>query len=129
MLVSNVKIGKPALRALVEAFYLDAREDPLLGPVFDRHIEDWEEHLGRMTDFWASLMIRDSSYSGHPLELHRGIPELTRPMFDRWVEIFSAAAERQFGSTTASAILIDHARRMGVQLSRMAVKPAAGEAR
>lgn len=28
---------------LVHAFYDSVREDPVLGPIFDRHITDWDK--------------------------------------------------------------------------------------
>ena len=121
MLISIGDVDRASLRSLVEIFYRDAREDPLLGPVFERHVVNWDEHLARMTDFWSSLLLRENSYSGHPFELHRAIPGLTKPMFDRWVEIFAAAAQEQFGNTAAAKVLTDHAKRMGIQLGRATI--------
>ena len=119
MRVITEPIEREALRRVVEAFYLAGREDSLLGPVFAGHIQDWEPHMERMTDFWASLVIRESTYSGHVFRMHRAIPGLTGAMFDRWVEIFSAAARAQFGEGPTAELLIDLARRMGVQLQRI----------
>lgn len=118
MLISSGDVDRGSLRALVDAFYLQAREDPLLGPVFEQYVSNWDEHLARMTDFWASLLLRDSSYSGHPFEMHRAIPELTPAMFDRWVDLFGTAARRQFGEAAASKVLDALARRMSDQLTR-----------
>ncbi|HWD37343.1 MAG TPA: group III truncated hemoglobin [Fimbriimonas sp.] len=123
-LILGARVDRPALQRLVDAFYVEARQDALLGPVFERHITNWDEHLGRMTDFWASLLIRDRSYSGRPLELHRAIPDLTEEMFDRWVEIFSSAVRGEFGDSSTSEVLIDLAKRMGVQLSKGAIEAA-----
>ena len=36
---------------LVTKFYEKVRKDDTLGPFFDR-IENWDEHLDRLTTFW-----------------------------------------------------------------------------
>ena len=36
------------IRSLVDTFYARVRRDPLLGPVFDRAIEDWGAHLDKL---------------------------------------------------------------------------------
>ena len=38
-------ITEPAITALVDRFYAKARRDPLIGPVFNDAVEDWDEHL------------------------------------------------------------------------------------
>ena len=41
---------------MVYTFYDRIRSDEILGPVFDRHIDDWDPHLVKMVDFWSSLL-------------------------------------------------------------------------
>ena len=38
-------ITEPAIAALVERFYSKARRDPMIGPVFNAAVEDWDTHL------------------------------------------------------------------------------------
>src|SRR5262249_5658293 len=42
--------------AFVQAFYARLRSDAVLGPLFDSRISDRDEHLGRMTAYWSSVL-------------------------------------------------------------------------
>ena len=46
-------VSEEALGDLVRTFYEVAREDPLLRPVFERAIGDWEGHYAIVHGFWA----------------------------------------------------------------------------
>jgi hemoglobin len=83
-------ISETLIRAVVDEFYRRARRDERLGPVFETHIEQWETHLGRMTDFWSAALLRTGRYSGNPVARHRSIDGLAVDHFDRWVELFAA---------------------------------------
>ena len=37
---------------LVDRFYMAAREDPELGPVFETNVADWDKHLSRWLSLW-----------------------------------------------------------------------------
>ena len=37
-------IGEDALSDLAGRFYAKVRRDPLIGPAFNRAIDDWDEH-------------------------------------------------------------------------------------
>lgn len=50
---------------LVDSFYGRVRAHPQLGPIFDERIGDnWDDHLARMKDFWASVAMNAGRYSG-----------------------------------------------------------------
>jgi hemoglobin len=90
---------RPALAALVEAFYDAVRRDPELGPVFEQAIADeaWPEHLARLTDFWTSVMLASGAYKGNPMAAHRRLmPALTPVLFQRWLALFGQTADRLF---------------------------------
>ena len=38
------------IECLVSAFYEKARQDTVLGPIFARHVSDWDDHLRRISD-------------------------------------------------------------------------------
>ena len=78
------------IRAVVSEFYRRALLDPQLGPVFDLHVDHWEEHLSRMTDFWSAVLLRTGRYAGRPMERHYAIDGLSLAHFDRWLELFEA---------------------------------------
>ena len=58
------KIAEEALAALVSAFYAKVRRDPLIGPVFNGAIEDWDEHLPKLQSFWLSVVLGTGRYKG-----------------------------------------------------------------
>lgn len=74
---------------LVHAFYACVRDDPALGPVFDAHVRDWPTHLGRMVDFWSSLLRGTQRYHGAPMGTHLALPGLNEGLFRRWLQLFA----------------------------------------
>jgi len=101
---------------LVDLFYDRTRADPLLGPVFERHVADWDAHLGTMRDFWTSAVYRTGRYSGRPFEAHRPLSELTPEHFARWLELWEGAV-RDVVRSPAAAPLLSLARRMALNIS------------
>ena len=55
---------------LVSSFYEKVKKDELLGPFFNDRIEDWDEHLDKLTTFWESSLFLKTKYYGNPLEAH-----------------------------------------------------------
>ena len=64
------KIREEELTPLVEEFYARVRADPALGPIFNDAIDDWPEHLGKLTAFWSSVMLTSGRYKGQPVPAH-----------------------------------------------------------
>jgi hemoglobin len=84
---------------LVERFYATARHDPLLGPIFSNAIgEDWTSHLNTMKAFWSSVLMGSGRYKGDPLAVHLALPVLSRPHFERWLELWRATAPEICGA-------------------------------
>ena len=96
-------ISEPAIAALVRQFYGKARRDPTIGPVFEDAVEDWDEHLAKLCDFWSSVMLSTGRYKGNPMAAHIKQP-IEPGFFDRWLglwaetagEVFTPAAAEQF---------------------------------
>lgn len=86
---------------LVDLFYAKVQKDTLLAPVF-AHV-DWPEHLPKMYDFWASMMLGEMSYRGNPFEKHVNLPIETQH-FDRWLALFTATVDENFDGARASEI-------------------------
>ncbi len=106
------------IREVVGEFYRRARRDDRLGPVFEAYIDEWDDHLARMTDFWSSALLRTGRYSGHPVEQHRGIVELSAGHFDRWVELFGETVRDLCPPREARAFLV-RAERMREGISKV----------
>lgn len=73
---------------LVHAFYATVRDDPVLGPVFERHVTDWDTHLGKMVDFWSSALRGTARFRGAPMPKHAALPGLSAELFNHWLKLF-----------------------------------------
>lgn len=91
-IVERTGIDDEMIDRLVRAFYARARRDPLLGPIFERNVGDWEAHFARMRDFWSSVALMSSRYHGQPMAAHLPLP-IDTPHFNRWLELFAATAQ------------------------------------
>lgn len=83
------------ITALVHEFYADVRRDPELGPIFNRHVDDWDEHLVKLVDFWSSLLRGTRRFSGAPMPKHVVLPDLSGELFMRWLALFEQTTARQ----------------------------------
>jgi hemoglobin len=104
------------IRAVVDDFYQAARQDPLLGPVFEQHVGDWPAHLETMYGFWATLLHGGRRYAGNPFEKHRAVPELSGDHFARWLNLFAETLSRYCNPRDA-ATWEAMVRRMGFSMS------------
>ena len=91
------------LRALVGRFYGRARQDDLLGPVFDAAIDDWDHHLDHIAAFWSSSLLGVGRFAGRPMGAHMRHP-ITPPMFDRWLALWAQATAEIYEPDIAAAL-------------------------
>lgn len=78
------------IRRLVHTFYAKVREDEVLGPIFNARVTDWDHHLALLCDFWSSLVLGTRRFKGAPIPAHARIPDLSWPLFERWLALFHA---------------------------------------
>jgi len=78
---------------LVHNFYQNVRKDELLGPIFDRHVKDWDRHLATMVDFWSSALRGTARFRGAPMPKHAAIPGLNAELFKHWLQLFRQTNE------------------------------------
>jgi hemoglobin len=90
-IVQRTGIDAAMIERLVQAFYGRARRDPLIGPIFERTVADWDAHIARMCDFWSSVVLMSGRYHGQPMAAHSPLPIATQH-FDRWLELFAESA-------------------------------------
>ncbi len=110
-------INDATLGVMIDRFYQAVRADTVLGPVFETAIanDDWPRHLATMRRFWSSVMLASGAYSGSPVEVHRHVAGLERPMFAHWLALFEANAVALF-TPDAAARLLDKAERIAGSL-------------
>ena len=58
---SDIK-NRQDIKLLVVRFYEKIRKDPILGPIFNGIINDWEAHFELLTDFWESQLLTKRGY-------------------------------------------------------------------
>ena len=113
-IVFRTGIDEAMIERVVRAFYGRARRDPLIGPVFESRVHDWEAHIGRMCAFWSSVALMSGRYHGQPMVAHLPLPVDT-PHFDRWLELF-AETVRDICPPPAADLFLDRAHRIADSL-------------
>lgn len=108
------EITEPAITALVDRFYAKARRDPLIGPVFNNAVHDWDEHLRKLYDFWSSVMLTSGRYKGNPMAAHVRQP-IEPEFFARWLELWRETANEVF-TPEAAALFGEKAERIAESL-------------
>ena len=83
MLVSDQLIEQ-----VVHTFYDRVRQHPVLAPVFNRAITDWDPHLATMVDFWSSVMNTSGRYKGQPMPKHQALEGISPAHFTVWLGLF-----------------------------------------
>jgi hemoglobin len=105
------------VRNVVIRFYDQIRRDGVLGPIFEDAIgSHWDEHIGRIVQFWLTATRLGRGYNGKnfmPAHLkHRSIHAEHLP---RWLGLFRQTAVERCSAEGAS-VLIDIAERMAETL-------------
>lgn len=89
------------VRLLVDTFYGRARQDELIGPIFNDTIQDrWPEHLEKLYRFWQTILLGEHTYYGSPFLPHSVLP-LEKAHFDRWLLLFHATVDALFSGPKA----------------------------
>lgn len=119
-------VTETMIRELVHAFYDRVRADPLLGPVFNTVVEDWDVHLEKLCAFWSSVTLMTGRYKGTPMQAHAVLPDVSAAHFERWLELFSATAE-DICTPAAARLFADRAGRIADSLQMgMAIQRGEG---
>jgi hemoglobin len=107
-------IDEAMIETAIRTFYARIRQDPLLAPIFESRISDWESHLEKMFAFWSSLTLQSGRYRGQPMAKHMRLA-VDSQHFDRWLALFEDTA-RGLCPSAAAARFIERARRVAESL-------------
>lgn len=78
---------------LIEHFYTKLLKDPVIGHYFaDLNLK---EHIPRVADFWAFVLIDKAGYQGNMMTAHAKLP-LNIEDFDRWLALFKTSVNELF---------------------------------
>ena len=100
---AECRLTEDDIGRLVDTFYARVREDPALGPVFDRAISDWGPHLATMRRFWSSVMLTSGRYKGNPVAVHQRVEGIEYDLFARWLALFEETCRELFDDAIADA--------------------------
>ena len=92
--------GHDGILRLLRPFYIDVRQHAVLGPIFNTHIQEWEPHLAKITEFWARQTGGPSRYGGGfgAAHLSLGIgPE----HFQHWLGLWDYNCQRHLAPAEA----------------------------
>ncbi|HLI93101.1 MAG TPA: group III truncated hemoglobin [Puia sp.] len=89
------------IQKLVDEFYIQVRQNPVIGPIFIGAIGDkWPEHLEKMVSFWQTVIFGVPAYTGSPFPIHARMP-LEERHFDTWLALWVDTVERLFAGKNA----------------------------
>lgn len=109
---SPAGVSEDDIRRLVHTFYGRVRMDDLIGPIFNGKIEDWDEHLAKLCDFWSSVVLRTRRFEGRPMRAHLLLGDAIQSHhFDRWLDLFEDTA-RKVLPVQAAPVFIQRARQI-----------------
>lgn len=109
------------IEQMVDTFYARVQEDEELGPIFEKRIDDWPTHLGRMVKFWRAVLRSEPGFTpssrGAPPVLHRRIEELRQEHFERWLGLFGDVVDEIYAPNARDQVK-EAAARIATALSR-----------
>jgi hemoglobin len=121
-------VTEAMIRLQVHSFYARVRQDPVLGPIFEARVADWDDHLARLCDFWSSVLLMTGRFKGQPMAVHARMAEIEPAHFARWVGLFAETAREVCPSEAADlfiakAGMIADSLKLGVAVARGELPP------
>lgn len=99
-----------AIERMVRLFYERGLRDPVLEPIFNGAIHDWEPHIRTVADFWADIVHGSTRYGGNAYAPHVKL-DFGPEAFEHWLVTFESAA-RDALATREADVAIRVARHM-----------------
>lgn len=92
---------------LVDTFYDKVHEDVHLAPAFEPSKEHWNEHLGRVYNFWENWLFQTGSYTGGMMWVHaerHSTHPMTTELFERWLALWFLTTDQLFEGKNATFV-------------------------
>jgi hemoglobin len=105
-------LDEAQLARLVDRFYDKVSADPMLGPVFNPIVEDWNHHKALMTTFWSTVALRTAQYRGNPLAKHQPLG-IGKAHFECWLALWRETAREVLVDPESAELMIGYAERIG----------------
>ncbi len=102
---------------LVHSFYAKVRANREIGFFFNETIEDWDEHLDKLTDFWESNLFQVNKFRGRPGRAHIMVDQkfnnsIEAKHFGIWLNMWVETVDELFTGTLAERAK-SYARKLG----------------
>ncbi|WP_343605435.1 group III truncated hemoglobin [Fluviicola sp.] len=85
--------SKKDIELLIETFYGKLLKDETVSHFFV-HL-NLEEHLPRVVQFWAFILLDEAGYSANMMVKHASL-DLDEASFDRWLKLFHETVDQFF---------------------------------
>ena len=126
-----VGVTEDMISEVVDTFYARVRRDEVLGPIFNRVVEDWPEHLAKLKDFWSSVLLMTGRFKGRPMAVHAAIPDIEPRHFEHWLALFGETVSELCPPAAAAlfrekAAMIAESLQLGIAVSRGELPPRSG---
>ncbi len=94
---------------IVRTFYAKVRTDETLSHIFNNIINEWEEHLEKLTDFWTMQLFGGKVYNGNPIKVHQEVDkrtnhEVTAYHFGTWLNLWFETIDAVFTGENADTL-------------------------
>lgn len=109
--------GRGNLVKLLNHFYADVRQHQTIGPIFERQIENWPEHIETIANFWSQITGGPAGYSGRVPDRHFPLG-LRAEHFQAWLDLWEFNCRRYLAPVEADE-LITYARQIGQRLRQI----------
>ena len=96
--------GREGLALLLRRFYADVRQHRLIGPIFNRTVEDWPSHLEKIADFWSNVTGGPVLYSG-PMPFKHVRLGLDLSHFGAWLDLWRRHCRAHLRSDAAVELI------------------------
>ena len=95
------------IELLVTLFYDKVRQDELIGDIFNQAIDNWEEHIKTLSNFWETNLLFVQGYKGNPPKVHTKVDQMTKHAieqkhFDRWILHWNHTLDQHFEGELAT---------------------------
>lgn len=97
--------GRERLRHLLRHFYADVRQHNLIGPIFNRQIQDWPAHLEKIADFWSNVTGGPVRYAG-PMPMKHVPLGLDDTHFEAWLDLWRRHCRAHIGGREADELIL-----------------------
>ena len=88
---------------VVFRFYARVRAHPVLGPIFWKHVRNWDAHEAKIARFWRNAILFEKSYDGNPMDVHMAAGNVEGPHFAIWLGLFDEVLNAELPPDLAAA--------------------------